>query len=278
MVRAFLKNKQKTTNLDNINYRKPLYYKDFPFIIFWSQKSACTVLVKWFFFHIGKIEDALKYSKWIHKYENQVFKNTEKYLEDVEKAIREGNKPAFKFVRDPYKRAVSSFLMLFGGHVKKNPGNFANTMWSKLGTFHEIENILPSGISFKMYLEYLKYSLDRQEYVNGHFARQYTNDEEKIIQKYYKIEQLKDHLDALTIEYGLIEAPDTVFDSTHHKNYTKCNENVSDTIFNLNSGLLKQTPSYEYFYSPTTIKLVEDIFADDFKHYGYPKDMLEKNF
>jgi hypothetical protein len=87
----------------------PLYSPDFPAIVMWSEKSACTVAVKWFFHHIGRLDAALAHSGWVHDYENEVFKAGPAYLADLTAAIRAG-KPVIKFVRNPYTRAYSGYL------------------------------------------------------------------------------------------------------------------------------------------------------------------------
>lgn len=69
-------------------------------------KSNCTVIAKIFFNYINKLREALKHNKWIHVYEQDIYikknllvqnKNYDNYLKLI-------------FVRNPYERAVSSYL------------------------------------------------------------------------------------------------------------------------------------------------------------------------
>ncbi|MEO0399605.1 MAG: hypothetical protein AAF224_09330 [Pseudomonadota bacterium] len=67
--------------------RTPLYDPRLPFMVFYSQKGACTAIVKWYFQKLGVLEGAGTYRKWIHAYENDVFKkrsgyNRERYAAD----------------------------------------------------------------------------------------------------------------------------------------------------------------------------------------------------
>ncbi|PEC57548.1 RNA methyltransferase, partial [Bacillus wiedmannii] len=41
--------------------RVPHFHKDFPLILFWSQKSGCTSLAHWFFYQINLFKEAIKY-------------------------------------------------------------------------------------------------------------------------------------------------------------------------------------------------------------------------
>jgi hypothetical protein len=44
----------------------PLYEKEFPLIFFWSPKSGCTSIIKWYFFQIGLLQKAIDYYPWVH--------------------------------------------------------------------------------------------------------------------------------------------------------------------------------------------------------------------
>ena len=95
-----------------LHQRTPLFHEDFPLILLWSEKSGCTTLLKWFFYQLGLLDDALKHSDWVHDYENQVFKARDDYLLDLDRALDKQEKPVVKLVRDPYQRALSSYLSL----------------------------------------------------------------------------------------------------------------------------------------------------------------------
>ena len=89
--------------------RPPLYHPKLPFVLFWSEKSGCTVAAKWFFHQLGLLEEAIAYHPWIHNYENEVFKKRSGYLDKCVDALKAGA-PAIKLVRNPYARAFSGYL------------------------------------------------------------------------------------------------------------------------------------------------------------------------
>ena len=75
---------------------RPLLDSEQKIALFFSAKSGCTFMVKWFFYQIGKLEEALNHSnKIIHHYRMDVFypsaeyKNSMKdFLENPDKYVK----------------------------------------------------------------------------------------------------------------------------------------------------------------------------------------------
>lgn len=72
--------------------RPPHFHKDFPLILFWSQKSGCTSLVYWFFYHINLFKEAVKYNPFVHHYEFDIYKNSIPYFTDLANALQKKKK------------------------------------------------------------------------------------------------------------------------------------------------------------------------------------------
>ena len=86
-----------------------------------ESKSGCTSLAKWFFYQIDLLQTALSYSPFIHNYEYDIYKSTPAYSVRLGIALREKQKETFKLVRNPYRRAVSSFVSLIGPPYMEHP-------------------------------------------------------------------------------------------------------------------------------------------------------------
>src|SRR5438552_5259641 len=117
-----------------VKKRTPLFVEDFPIILLYSQKSGCTSAIKWFFWQTGLLEEALTFGNWIHRFEYQVFKRAPGYRLELTGALCAGKKRLIKFTRDPFQRAVSSFLMLSGTQMMKQRF-FGHGEWAKLRSY-----------------------------------------------------------------------------------------------------------------------------------------------
>ena len=67
------------------------------------------IISKLVFFQIGLLDIAMQYNPFIHIYEYEVYKNNDIYLTKILEAVVNNEKDTCKLVRNPYKRAVSSF-------------------------------------------------------------------------------------------------------------------------------------------------------------------------
>lgn len=183
---------------ENLALRPPLYSEEFPFVIFWSEKSACTAVVKWFFRHLHLLDQALEFNSWVHDYENKVFKVRDNYLVTAAAALRAG-KPAIKFVRDPFARAFSGYLELSRPLILKSSNHWATRVRSRI-----IQDLgsKDAGIeytfSFRAYLLWLATQDNKK--LDGHIREQHLSRDDHIDMEVFKIETLKEafgHLERL---------------------------------------------------------------------------------
>ena len=199
--------------------RIPLYHPDLPFVVLWSEKSACTTIVKWFFLQAGLLETALALNAWVHKYEVSVFKARPGYAQDVTNALKAGI-PVVKFVRDPFTRAYSSYLSVCSraslGEVRQWS---ASTRRKILKHFVGRGDATEYGFSFRQFLQWI-ISQDMQT-LNPHVRQQHEPRDEYLDIRYYKIESLAETFRALEQRYKLPQASadyPEIFESRHfHK-------------------------------------------------------------
>ncbi|WP_216828232.1 sulfotransferase family 2 domain-containing protein [Alkalihalobacterium elongatum] len=254
-----------------INFRTPLYNKDFPLILFWSQKSGCTSLVKWFFSQNGLLKKALEYHPWIHKYENNVYKKQLNYKKEIMEQIMTSKKDTFKLVRNPYKRAVSSYLF-YSNHLNKG-SRYSQIQNEKIMEALFTNNNSNNNISFKQFLHYIQKVGATN--VESHFAQQYIDGEEFFINNYIYLENFNKQILEIEEKYGLLKTPlSQITDSHHHySKRMKHDGNYADMIPD-KEFWKKNLPTYDSFYDNETIDLVKEIFKKDFKVYKYNTDFL----
>lgn len=252
-----------------IGQKVPHYHKDFPLILFWSPKSGCTTLLKWFFFQIGLLDQALQYNSWVHYYELEVYKLQPNYQSELISQILKAEKEIYKLVRNPYKRAVSSFIMFTV--VNKNlPAVWMELQGDMRQYFYNDRNNT-AGFSFKQFLQYLKIIGSDVYSIDGHFSPQYIEGEERFVNKYIYLENFNENIRELEKKYGLLPAPlNELSQSGHHFNPMMIHKgNFSDV--RTTDPLFPNLPTYESFYDEDTKILVEEIFKKDFETYFYKK-------
>ena len=241
----------------------PLYEKDFPLIFFWSPKSGCTSLIRWFFFQIGQLQKANDYHPWVHMYRMEVYEKQNDYTE-LKRQLLEGPKVTYKLVRNPYKRAVSSFLAMLTNklimeEIKLNPND---------------------SISFKQFLYQInKIGIDR-DLINSHIAQQYVEGEEVFVRSYLHLEKFGGEIESIEKKYGLLKSPILDLTKSHHHmtQIMTLKGEFAETKFKEQFKLgtfSNPLPTYESFYDDETMDLVKKIFQKDFEAYGYNKSGLK---
>ncbi|HDR7795982.1 TPA: sulfotransferase family 2 domain-containing protein [Bacillus luti] len=250
----------------NAHSRTPHYHRSFPIVLFWSQKSGCTSLAKWFFYQINLLSAALNYDPFIHNYEYKIYKNSPTYNIRLGIALRERQKENFKLVRNPFRRAVSSFVSLIAPPYIENPE------WKPIRKFLYQDENSPKGISYKQFLYYLLAKGAHSNDINPHFAQQYITGEEVYVTDYIHLENFKQEIQELEERFGLKSAPINEFSkSWHHQTPTMIYKgNFSDA--DITDPLFPRHPTFESFYDTECIQLVQTIFQQDFDTYKYSKE------
>jgi hypothetical protein len=207
-------------------YRTPLYHPDVPIVVLWSEKSACTSIVKWFLFQAGLLDQALGHHRWIHNYENEVLKAREGYKEDIIAAIQAG-RPLVKFVRDPYSRAYSGFLetcrrRVVSEHDHWSTGTRREILRHLCGSDLEIE----LAYSFNQFCDWMANRKASQ--LDPHLAPQFTPIENDYDIAICQLDTLADPFAVAEREYGLkVSAGESrIAASGHHHTKTPFGEGI----------------------------------------------------
>ena len=210
------------------------------FIIDWSPKAGCTVICKIFFDYMNELNKALNYSSWIHDYRQKYYYAKHGF---VNKNLLLSNYfIKIKFVRNPYSRAVSSYIHVMKTNLKKIFNN---------------EDM--SFYTFLLYLKQKKYSNDY------HYCLQniYLENKKNIFHHIIKIENLENEIKNLNKLYNLNLNYD--FTSKHHVKKINKKIDVSDVKF----SQIIEIPNYNNFYSKKTKDLVDEIYKCDIIKYNY---------
>lgn len=234
----------------------PFYEKEFPLILFWSPKSGCTTLIKWFFFQIGLLQKAIDYNSSVHLYRVDIYEQQENYKLKIKEQLMADKKDVYKLVRNPYNRAVSSFLAtLTNGAI-----------------LNQIAPGLHNGLSFKKFLYIIKDIGVKKDKINVHIAQQYVEEEELLIQNYIHLEHFTTSIRNIEKKYNLLESPIlNIIKSPHHRTQQMTNYGkLSFAEVNISQKTLHGVlPEYKNFYDDETRDLVKELFKKDFEKYGY---------
>ena len=212
---------------------------DYKFIIDWSAKSGCTIICKMFFDYMDLLDEYNKNSNWIHNSRPIYYKD---YGIVNEKLLFSNEYLKIKFVRNPYSRAVSSFIHVMKTKLKEKFNN--------------------EDMSFHTFL--LK--LQSKKYNDIHYNLQMIKEEKNIniFDKVIKIENLNDEVNKLNNKYKI--NLNSNFSSFHHnKKETKINKIFCYTKY----SEIKDIPNYKFFYNKKIINLVYKIYKEDIHKYNY---------
>jgi hypothetical protein len=244
-----------------------------PFIAFWSEKSNCTAVAKWFFHQIGLLDEALAYSPWIHDYEIQVFKSTE-YIAKCLEAVNAGT-PIIKFVRNPYARAFSGYLELCRAHPEE-PDHWSiplrrDVIASLMGVDSEVEY----AFSFQQYLTWLE-TVDLEK-INLHLSPQFRRFEGEFLVEPFRVELGAAGFANLEDRFKLRSSSDVpiIFQSDHY--HRKVRASAATSVALARMGIPLQRSRDFLLFDPDISAVAHDsvgeqirrLFRNDFEQYGY---------
>jgi len=262
---------------------RPLHDPDFPLVLLFTPKAGCTSLVKWFFFHAGKLEAATAHNKWVHRYRTEVFQRQPGYAAETRRLLQTHERPIVKLVRNPYERAVSSFLQMVRN--ANMPTRARHRTAAVVGAARERAG-KPQGdplcLSFRDFMRHLAAVGVSIGDINGHVAQQYLPGEEDYVSRIIRLEHFAEAIRQLEAEFGLDASPLEDFTTSRHHNNSdprlaaawtsganaKWLADVDVHPQHLESNIL---PAYLSFYDEETERLVYTCYGDDFRHYGYPR-------
>jgi hypothetical protein len=249
------------------HHRAPLYHPALPVILLWSPKAGCTVLTNWFFFQIGLLDKAIRYHPSIHIYKG-LYLHKRNYFH----VFASGNpgKRTIKLVRDPYKRAVSSYFTIANYCYNKG---FPNNPLSKDKERIKAKFFPHSpyeGISFKQFLYYLSDLGADYTLVDGHISKQYCQEEDYLSPRIMKLENFNKEIRRLEEKYNLKRSPQEILTAPHsYASYSEAIEFDSDSVMTPVQFRNGPMPQYESFFDKETIQLCNHVFKDDFTKYNY---------
>ena len=258
-----------------LRVRTPLYHPDFPVVVMWSEKAACTVAVKWFFHHIGRLDAALAHNRWVHVYENEVFKAAPGYRDACAAAIRAG-RPVVKFVRNPYARAFSGYLEICRPDVLQNTGHWAG------GTREAIAaHLAGDGADAAMPFSFNRFAAwmaaQRPETLDYHLAPQFLDMERRIEVRPVRLEDHDNPFACVEARFGLPSSEDEarIYSSGHHHPKQDIGDEAAlaalDTPLPLDRAFRAEVfnPSPQALAASPGGAAIRRVFARDFSAYGY---------
>ena len=243
----------------------PLFLESKDLAVMWSAKSGCTFAVKWFFLQRGELEKALDYSDWIHDYRTRVYRPSPEYQAGVHRA-EFGKMRYIRLVRNPYARAVSSYLHMIrtvGDHAFHQPFN------DFLGRDIEDE----AGASFSHFCDFLL-ATDVAS-CDVHYRQQaHPMEVEGLvdIDHLVHLEQLALELAPVAAKYGLKEYSVDELSSSHHNTQRSHNTAfVGEEIFRRTAEDVY--PEYQAFYNEELSQKIREVYKQDFTRYGYDSEV-----
>lgn len=228
--------------------------------VMWSPKAACTTAITWAFQHNGLLGEALAFSPWIHSYRLRHYQKTESYLGRLRHLDRH-SRYVVKIVRNPFERAVSSFLHAYRHYYE----DFAmrEVLQRPVDRQHRF--------SFREFVELLERS--NLERCNPHHRVQSTPLERHVLfgLKPHRVVRIEDGLEGalseIEREFRLTETDfaNPVFRSYHHTSRAPSPESAADRT-DLRGPVL---PPAAAFYDEDLIGRIARLYAEDFRRYGY---------
>lgn len=219
---------------------KYLWYTDDKnkFCFTFTPRAGCSVVFQQYLDILGLLEDGLIFSSFIHNYRVGVCDPNLNHV-DINLLIERGYK-FFKFIMNPYLRAVSIFIAQ---------------------TSH--------NLSFR---EYLKQLVNNEiDYFNAndkfHYHPQYIEGEEDVITKYIKINENEKY--NVTLHDGSSYTINcSNYTSVHHNKKNKNNKNFSGDV-PLRTVFQNLPYSYKCFYDDEIKQMVESFYHNDIIKYGF---------
>ncbi len=241
---------------------RPLYTPENRLALFFSAKAGCTFGIKWFLFQAGQLKAANFYSNWIHRYRTEVFYEAAAYKNNVKNLLEQETR-AVKITRNPYSRAVSSFL------------HAVRTGYDDEGLERFLRRKLKDDkLSFREFVNYLeKINVER---CNIHHRLQQHRAEQvgAVVPRIVQLEGSADALPALEQEWSLRKSNlAQLRRSGHHTERAPVGSFMGDFVFS-SATAEKSLPVLHEFYDDDLQQRVAKIYAKDFQAYGYDPEVL----
>ncbi len=267
-LRLMLKRQHSFSDFYKASKPSPVLNFDKKLAVFFSAKSGCTFLVKWFFFQIGHLTAALDFNHFVHNYREKVYLNSDHFTKSENNFINTKGKDYLKIkvVRNPFERAVSSYIHFLGMLDKQHP-----EINNNFGIGYEKMNY-----SFADFLNLL--STINVNKCNVHWRQQY-----QLIERRLKFDHIIDlnnsteELLKLEDVYKLKKTSDitSLVQSGHHSSGKKTPANQQFCGYTAFAFAVKKNrPDYKYFYNAALENQVRQIYQVDFEKYQFDLNYL----
>ncbi len=241
---------------------RPMLFRDRPLALLMSGRAASTFAVKWFLHHHQIPIDP---EVWPHRIRTQILTTTP-WHNDKATAVIRGElaiPPLLRIARDPYKRAVSSFLHSLRQTRPREPvaevlGIGLDEPYSFERYLTAMETLVPQG------------RCDEHGYLQRGLVETFAP-----LDRVYRVEDGLDSLRAVERHYELPETSAADYErlrqSSHVTVYDTNDDYVGDRPFPISPEIPDLVPATNSFYGPMTIALVNRIYAHDFDVLGYAR-------
>lgn len=237
-------------------------------VLLWSHKSGCTFAVKWVFSHMGVLKEALP---GVHGYRVEKLYPSHQHQAAIEDFC--GSPSAYRvvrFVRDPFKRAVSSYI-----HA-----SVVGYEDSKISPFLGRVVDSTSRFSFREFVAYLG-SIDMHQ-CNLHHRLQTQPLERRLIlapRFLINLDHSMESLPKLEAFLGLPQTNPKYYRESRHHTRASVNQSspfAGDMIFNIFGQTGPAVPDYRTFYDSDLESGVYNLYAEDFLRYGFSTRLDEQ--
>jgi hypothetical protein len=146
----------------------PLHSPGFPLVLLYTAKAGSGSLIKWFLFHSGYLDEVRKYRGGIHQFHRGV--QTRGYGWEALRLIASHERPVFKLVRNPYERAVSSFLAALTHTGDKRANSWGCRPIALARRQSGKPQVAEPALSFRDFMRFLSRNGTERGAINGHVA------------------------------------------------------------------------------------------------------------
>jgi hypothetical protein len=251
-------------NLESVTYGpQPIVDLRNKIVLLWSAKAGSVFAIKWMFKHMGLLEEALAFDPWIHCYRMKIFYNSDRYKTAVDDFFQSPlSYRVIKFVRSPFKRAVSSYV--YALQSAETNSDLAETLVGAEQKF---------TFSFNQFVGYLG-TIDLRN-SDVHYRTQ-THELERQLSPgsvfLLNLDHSMESLPKLESYLGLPQTdPEQYRISSHHaiRSLGARAQFMGDQLFEFSDRGQARVPDYRSFYNRHLEERVYYLYAEDFLRYGF---------
>ncbi|MGI8740373.1 MAG: sulfotransferase family 2 domain-containing protein [Gammaproteobacteria bacterium] len=237
-------------------------------IVLWSAKAGCTFVVKWIFFHMGVFDAAFPR---VHKYRVETLYPSQQYSAAVDDFLRApGDYRAIKFVRPPFKRAVSSYIQ--AARFGYEDAGLSEFLGREIDATHRF--------SFNEFLRYLE-TVDLTNCNIHHQLQAHALERHRMLASMFlvNLDYSLQTLPKLESFLSLAKTDPNQFRESHHHTRKPSSESGDfhgDKVFDIYDKAAPEMPGYRGFYDAELTDRVASLYAEDLVRYGFSPSLDEE--